>query len=138
MLASQMECRMKIRAHHGLFLNLFLASAASALAQSALYTPAAPGEWTGVYRVIIQHPAEGPPRYLYLVSTADADLELHFPAETPAFKSGTLVRVRGRRTARTIDVQEFQALLSPHDDPSCGTTGERKIAALLLNFPGTP
>lgn len=96
------------------------------------------GEWTGVIHTEIQHPAAGPPRYRYSVRTTAGGVDLELLAGTVSVpKSGSVARVRGERTARGVTVREIEALASPTDS-SCPTTGERKIAALMVIFPGIP
>ena len=72
----------------------------------------------------------------YFMDLEQRRVEVHFTGPVPALVSGQVVAVQGTLQNADLTGVLTEAALAPRAAPGCTTSGEQKIAILMLEFPG--
>jgi uncharacterized protein (TIGR03437 family) len=96
------------------------------------------GEWSGPITELIADDFERhASRRLIWMRVAEGELDLRFASgEPPHLKTGDRARVRGTRLGMTVAAVEASVTAPAAAAGTCETTGEQKIAALMVAFSG--
>lgn len=97
------------------------------------------GEWEGeAERIVHDNFAEGTSQeHLYVRQPGGAS-EVHLAGLEPLLRCGDRIRVEGLRLGGQIAGRMAGPVVANREASSCTTTGEQKVAVLLLQFPGNP
>jgi uncharacterized protein (TIGR03437 family) len=97
------------------------------------------GEWRAPITVVADdHFSQGANHISYFMRVGAHQVEVHFNGAASSLISGQIVRVRGTLTGTELAGALIDAVPAPSDASTCSTTGEQKIAILMLAFPGVP
>lgn len=90
----------------------------------------------GTLEVLVEdHPAGGKVRHVLKTATGRLELRLHGQAPA-AWRSGTRMRVRGQQSGNVLALSsaDIGSVTVVASAPLANTTGEQKVAVLLVNF----
>ena len=90
----------------------------------------------GTLEVLVEdHPAGGKVRHVLKTATGRLELRLHGQAPA-AWRSGTQMRVRGQQSGNVLALSsaDIGSVTVVASAPLANTTGEQKVAVLLVNF----
>ena len=97
------------------------------------------GEWEGAAAVYVDDDfARKTSRTRVWIEAGGEEVEVHLDANQPAPASGEHLNLRGVRLGRHIAATAVSAAAAPATASACSTTGEQKIAILMMQFPGIP
>ncbi|MGA2329050.1 MAG: hypothetical protein ABSH05_22510 [Bryobacteraceae bacterium] len=96
------------------------------------------GEWSGpITELYADDFKNGASRRLLWLRIAEGELDLHFASGEPVrLKTGDQARVQGLRVGMTVAVVSASVTAPAPAASACNTTGEQKIAALMVTYPG--
>jgi hypothetical protein len=98
------------------------------------------GEWRGQMETIVEDDFHaGRSRISHYLTGPDGPLELHFVGDLPEANRGQLVRIEGIRVGEAVAVRVWRAEGSAAGTAApCNSTGEQRIAVVLVSFPTRP
>jgi len=98
------------------------------------------GEWEGRLEVVVEDDFQNRrSRTLYYLSGTDGVLEVYFAAEVPPPGTSRPVHVSGMRLGQLLVARQWRSANALSAATSaCSTTGEQKVAVLLVSFPSQP
>lgn len=112
---------------------------------------AVPGHWEGRVSMRVEDDfAAGTSRTVVSLRTAEGVLEIAPDSVNPAWKSNQRISIDGHRSGARIAVDRWSAAVASATGAqgaqsapeavsgTCSTTGEQKLAVLMLSFPSTP
>jgi uncharacterized protein (TIGR03437 family) len=124
---------------------LFLVSTALFAQDRGFVRDVVPGHWEGrVAMRVEENVAAGTSRTVVSIRTPEGALEIAPDSVNPAWKPNQRISIDGRRSGARIAVDRWSAaeIQTGQDAPeavsgTCSTTGEQKLAVLMLSFPST-
>ncbi len=128
---------------------LFLVSTTLLAQDRGFIRDAVPGHWEGRVAMRVEEDlAASASRTVVSLRTAQGALEIAPDSVNPAWKPNQRISIDGRLSGARIAVdhwsaQEVHSAVSTQSAPeavsgTCSTTGEQKLAVLMLSFPSTP
>jgi hypothetical protein len=98
------------------------------------------GEWSGRLEVVAEDDFQtGASRTVHYLTGTYGALEVHFSGEAPALAAGQTVTVMGVRLGQLAAVSQWRYEGGMRAATvACNTTGEQRIAVLLVSFPTKP
>jgi hypothetical protein len=117
--------------------RLWVVLCVSLLGVSAWAQQRVPGQWTGRASAIIEDDfVNGRSQTHWELVTEEGNFEIYFAGRAPRV-SGSNVTIQGLRSGNRIAVAGIVAE-APAASPQCTTTGEQKIAVLMVTTPSNP
>jgi M6 family metalloprotease-like protein len=96
------------------------------------------GEWEGRLEVVVEDDFQNRrSRTLYYLSGTDGVLEVYFAAGVPPPGTSRPIHVSGMRLGQLLAASQWRSV-DTLSAAACSTTGEQRVAVLLVSFPSQP
>jgi hypothetical protein len=96
------------------------------------------GEWEGRLEVVVEDDFQNQrSRTLYYLSGTDGVLEVYFAAGVPPPGTSRPIHVSGMRLGQLLAASQWRSV-DTLSAAACSTTGEQRVAVLLVSFPSQP